>query len=118
MRGRPFVKGKSGNPGGRPHVIAELRDLGRRHAPDAIKELGRLALKAGSSRPALPPSVSCLIAVAVSLLDFSPMIIGPSDAHKNRGAFRQATASRKRDCDLLRSEFQATLFLGSAHFRN
>jgi len=63
MRGRPFVKGKSGNPGGRPHVIAELRDLARRHAPDAIKELGRLALKARSSRPALPPSVSCLIAV-------------------------------------------------------
>ena len=48
ITGRPFAKGTSGNPGGRPRVIAELRDLARRQAPDAIKELGRLALKAKS----------------------------------------------------------------------
>jgi hypothetical protein len=48
MTGRPFEKGKSGNPGGRPRVIVELRELARRQAPDAIKELGRLALKARS----------------------------------------------------------------------
>jgi hypothetical protein len=48
MRGRPFAKGKSGNPGGRPRVIAELRDLARAQAPEAINELGRLALKARS----------------------------------------------------------------------
>ena len=46
MRGRPFKKGKSGNPGGRPKVIAELRALARAHAPDAIEELARLAIKA------------------------------------------------------------------------
>jgi len=46
MAGRPFENGRSGNPGGKPRVIAELRDLARRQAPDAIKELGRLALKA------------------------------------------------------------------------
>ena len=48
MRGRPFKKGQSGNPGGRPRVIAELRDLARAHAPEAIKELARLAVKARS----------------------------------------------------------------------
>jgi hypothetical protein len=48
MRGRPFKKGESGNPGGRPRVIAELRALARAHAPDAIKELARLAIKAKS----------------------------------------------------------------------
>jgi hypothetical protein len=48
MRGRPFKKGESGNPGGRPKVIAELRALARAHAPDAIKELARLAIKAKS----------------------------------------------------------------------
>ena len=48
MRGRPFEKGKSGNPGGRPRGIGELRELARGQAPDAIKELGRLALKARS----------------------------------------------------------------------
>jgi hypothetical protein len=37
---------QSGNPGGRPRVIGELRDLARQHAPEAIEELARLALKA------------------------------------------------------------------------
>jgi hypothetical protein len=48
MRGRQFKKGESGNPGGRPKVIAELRELARAHTPDAIKELARLAVKAKS----------------------------------------------------------------------
>ena len=48
MRGRQFKKGESGNPGGRPKVIADLRALARAHAPDAIKELARLAIKAKS----------------------------------------------------------------------
>jgi hypothetical protein len=47
-RGRPFEPGQSGNPGGRPRVIGELRDLARAHAPAAIEELARLALKAKS----------------------------------------------------------------------
>ena len=46
MPGKPFQKGQSGNPGGRPRVIGELRDLARQHAPEAIEELARLALKA------------------------------------------------------------------------
>jgi hypothetical protein len=46
--GRPFVKGRSGNPGGRPRVAGTLRDLARAHAPEAIEELARLALKAKS----------------------------------------------------------------------
>jgi len=48
MRGRPFKKGESGNPGGRPKVIADLRALARAYAPDAIEELARLAIKAKS----------------------------------------------------------------------
>ena len=46
--GRPFTKGRSGNPGGRPRVVGTLRDLARAHAPEAIEELARLALKAKS----------------------------------------------------------------------
>jgi hypothetical protein len=47
-KGRPFEPGRSGNPSGRPRVIEELRKLARAHAPEAIKELARLALKAKS----------------------------------------------------------------------
>jgi hypothetical protein len=43
-----WVKGQSGNPGGRPKALGDLRELARRQAPAAIKELGRLALKAKS----------------------------------------------------------------------
>ena len=46
--GRPFVKGQSGNPGGRPRVVAEVRELARAHAPEAITELVRLTKEAKS----------------------------------------------------------------------
>ena len=49
-RGRPFVRGRSGNPGGRPadptksrgrpeRYDADVRKLAREHGPDAIKKL-------------------------------------------------------------------------------
>ena len=43
-----WAKGESGNPGGRPKVLAGLRELARQHAPAAINELVRLATKAES----------------------------------------------------------------------
>ena len=37
--GRPFEKGISGNPGGRPKVIAEVQNLARKHTKTAIARL-------------------------------------------------------------------------------
>jgi hypothetical protein len=34
-----FKPGQSGNPGGRPKVVAEVRDLARQHTADAIETL-------------------------------------------------------------------------------
>lgn len=35
----PFVKGQSGNPGGRPKETGEIRELARKHGPEAIRTL-------------------------------------------------------------------------------
>jgi hypothetical protein len=43
-----FRPGVSGNPGGRPSAIIEVRNLARQRAPAAMNELARLALKARS----------------------------------------------------------------------
>ena len=37
--GKPFKKGQSGNPGGRPKVIAEVKELARAHTGEAIQTL-------------------------------------------------------------------------------
>lgn len=41
--GRPFVKGNSPNPGGKPKVLAELRALCREYTEDAIAGIVHLA---------------------------------------------------------------------------
>ena len=42
-KGRPgnpnWVKGVSGNPSGRPRVVADIQELARQHGPDAILTL-------------------------------------------------------------------------------
>jgi uncharacterized protein DUF5681 len=37
--GRPFAPGQSGNPRGRPKIDPDVRNLARRHAPDALAKL-------------------------------------------------------------------------------
>jgi hypothetical protein len=42
-RGRPSVAGHSGNPGGRPRVEGEIRELARQHTELALRTLIEIA---------------------------------------------------------------------------
>ncbi len=61
QRGRPFRKGQSGNPSGRPKRSAEIRALARRHTASALAALIEIATQ-GSSE-------SARVAAANALLD-------------------------------------------------
>jgi hypothetical protein len=62
MRGRPFQKGVSPNPGGRPKVVGHIRDLARTHSEEAIGTLLTVMKNAKS-----PPAAR--VAAATAMLD-------------------------------------------------
>ena len=62
VRGRPFQKGTSGNPGGRPRVLADVQELARERSPDAINTLAAIM----DDQKAAP---AAKVAAANSLLD-------------------------------------------------
>jgi hypothetical protein len=60
-RGRPFPKGMSGNPGGRPKVVAEIRQVFRAHPDTAVATLVDVMTHGRSD--------SARVAAATALLD-------------------------------------------------
>jgi hypothetical protein len=62
MRGRPFVKGVSPNPGGRPKVVGHVRELAREHTAVAVGTLVTVMKNTKS-----PPAAR--VAAANALLD-------------------------------------------------
>lgn len=76
----PFAPGKSGNPSGRPKVVAHIRDLARQHTDTAIKALVEEARSGtGSAR----------VAAASALLDRAygkaPSTLAGEDGEGNAG---------------------------------
>ena len=58
----PFRKGQSGNPGGRPKILADVRELARAHTDTALNALVEIV-----ENKKLPPAAR--VAAANSLLD-------------------------------------------------
>jgi hypothetical protein len=50
--GRPFQKGRSGNPGGRPRIEGEIRALAQQHGPAALERIVQL-MKSENERVAV-----------------------------------------------------------------
>src|SRR5215510_16343942 len=61
-KGRPFQKGVSGNPGGRPKVLGDVQELARQQSPEAINTLAAIM-----QNDKAPPAAR--VAAANSLLD-------------------------------------------------
>jgi hypothetical protein len=60
--GKPFEKGRSGNPGGRPKVVAEVKEFARAHTHEAIETLVSIM-----SNPKAAPAAR--VSAANALLD-------------------------------------------------
>jgi hypothetical protein len=68
---KPWVKGQSGNPGGRPKALVDVQQMARTHTPEAINALVA-ALKVPQTR----------VPAAVALLDrgwgkAAQVVVGP-----------------------------------------
>ena len=61
-RGKPFQKGVSGNPGGRPKVLSDVQELARQRSPEAINTLAKIM-----QNEKAPPAAR--VVAANSLLD-------------------------------------------------
>ena len=99
--GKPFPKGQSGNPGGRPAALRDVTELARSYAPDAIKTLAAVMLDEETPPAARVGAASAILdrgfGKAPQAVQMSGPDGGPIETHEYTNADRVAGA------DLLRT---------------
>lgn len=56
----PFQPGQSGNPGGRPKLIREAKELAKKHSPEAIQRLVQIMRQTKDTKAALAAAMAIL----------------------------------------------------------
>src|ERR1700683_3042411 len=96
VRGRPFAKGKSGNPGGRPRLEAEIRRLAQLHAGAAILRIAALT-RSSNSRVAL---AACLALIERAIGSPARSALGDSQLKdSDYGVFSEKTHDAQKEND-------------------
>jgi len=67
-KGRPFEKGKSGNPGGRPKALKDVQDLAAGHTVESVEALVTI-MRAGIRKPLSAQRMGQARQAAVAILD-------------------------------------------------
>jgi Family of unknown function (DUF5681) len=70
-KGRPFQKGVSGNPGGRPKVLGDVQELARQKSPEAINTLSNIMHDEKAPPAARLLQMRCLTGVTANQLSRS-----------------------------------------------
>lgn len=99
-RGRPWPKGVSGNPGGRPREVGHVRELARQHTETAIKTLVEIATDPGQPGRARVAAAEALLNRAwgkpPQALDVEANIRGPVISQEVGVAILQALDEVRR----------------------
>jgi hypothetical protein len=77
--GKPFKKGHSGNPGGRPKVVAEVQELARQHTTDAVETLVSIMTNPNSAPAARVSAANALLDRGYGKPPQHPHITGVDD---------------------------------------
>jgi hypothetical protein len=100
LPGRPFEPGKSGNPGGRPRILANVQEAARQYTAEAMETLANIMRDTKA-----PPATR--VAAANSLLDRgwgrapASLSLSREDADATSERIVEAFAAAARDAQVL-----------------
>ena len=102
-RGRPFAKGQSGNPGGRPKELRDIIELARSHGHHAIETLAKIM-----TNPKAPPAARVAAANAILDRGFGKPLQGVELSGHDRGPIEHVVITDEMRARALMALFART----------